>query len=133
MRFVFRRDVILRILSVSDGMAISDKPIVDLNPRNAACRERSPVSVPACNSANDGPTIDQLIKCQRGQPATRIALASPKTYLIAFWGINAIQSNPLPVNLDRIGVDNRSDAGKIRLLSVGRHGYRHQEQRNEEG
>lgn len=114
-------------------MAISDKPIVDLNPSNPACRQRSPVSVPACNPAIDGPTIDQLVKRQSGQPPTRIALPSPKAYLITFWGINTIQSNTLPVNLDRIGVDNRSDAGKIRLLSVGGHGHRHQEQRNEEG
>jgi len=106
----------LRISRPVDRPALPDQPgIHALSICPAAIGNNAPISVLAVAHAADRARFrKELVECERGilaatvRPPCRVATGLP-----AFRSIDPIQPDPLPGDLDRVAVDDRSSADKL--------------------
>src|SRR5262249_22711293 len=106
----FVGDEVLRVSSVSDGPALANHPGANARAADAARGNQTPIAVAVPRVAAHCPPTDvvgQRIRCRLAAPPR---LASELAQLAGLRRVDAMQANALPVNLNRVAVDDRRDA-----------------------
>ena len=101
--FLLNSDVVAGAPSVRQRQALSHEPLVDIDLLNEAAGDDPPVTFNVALVAADGAARDQILQRERG-PLTAApgAAASIEAGLAALRRVDAVQSDALPINLDRV-------------------------------
>ncbi len=107
------RDVDHRVPPVGERQAVADQPSAQVFALNPADRDDAPVAVPVALLAGDRPAVDWIRQDIRRSLPAPPPLAADVAWLPALGRVDAVQPDPLSVNLDGVAVDHRRLAGHV--------------------
>jgi hypothetical protein len=116
----FVGDEVLRVSPIGDGPALAHHPGTDARAAHAARGDQASVAVAGPRLAGHGSPADVLGQRIRGRLAAPPWLATEVTQLAGLWRVDAVQSDTLPVHLDRVAVDDRGDADDVGSMCTRR-------------
>jgi hypothetical protein len=101
-------------MPVCQRQALSHEPFVDIELADKAAANDPPVLIYVALVARDTTPANELLQRERGLLAAAPVLSSGvEAALPALRRVDAVQANALAVDLDRVAVENRGDAGGI--------------------